>query len=167
MAWLGWVVVLVVILPLLTLLHELGHALPALVHGAQDVTIVLGSSDPERGMVRRRVGRLNLALASWLPLNIGCVRVADPLPFRQRVQVILGGPLTSLLVAAVLVPLAYATRGGPELLRILVQGAAAGAFLGFALTIIPIDYPRWFYGYAGKPSDMRRLIRLARSQQAG
>lgn len=163
MTWLFWLFVLLVILPLTTLLHELGHALPALAHGAQDVTIIMGGSETDRAVFRRRVGRLELVLASWFPLFIGHVRASGPLSRRQQIQVILGGPLVSLLLVAVFVPLAYVSRDASELGRVLVQGTATAAFLGFVATALPMVYPRWWYGYAGKPSDMRRFIRLVRS----
>lgn len=166
MMWLAEPVVFLVIFPLVTLLHELGHAIPALAYGAQDVKIILGHSERDRIVFRRQFGRLELILVSWIPLFVGHVRTSDPLPFRQQIQVILGGPLVSLLLVVVLAPLAYASRGAADLVRVLVQGTAVCTFLSLVMPMLPIVYPRWYYGYAGKPSDMRRLIRLIRSAQS-
>lgn len=166
MVWVAWILMLLVVFPLLTLLHELGHALPALVFGAQDVTIVMGPRAGEHVAWRRQFGRLELVLTVWFPLFIGHVHTTEALPVRQRMQVILGGPLISLLLTIILVPLAYASRDASEVVRVLAQGSAAIAFFTLVMTSLPLTYPRWFYGYAGRPSDMQRLVQLWRSHNA-
>jgi hypothetical protein len=164
MIWLVWLLMLLIIFPLGTLLHELGHAIPALRYGAQDVKVILGSSDYEGHNIvfRRQFGRLELILASWFPLWIGSAQTSSTLPLKQRVQVLLGGPFVSLLLVVIVAPLAYVTRGESELVRALLQYTAAFEILSFIATALPIRYPRWWYGYAGHTSDMWKVIHLLR-----
>ncbi len=165
MVWIAWVLMLLIVFPLLTLFHELGHALPALAYGAQDVKVVLGPYDRERVTLRRQFGRLELILTSWFPLFMGHVRMSKRLPLRKRLQMLLGGPLVSLLQTVILVPLAYVSReASSEFVRILAQGTAAYAFSGLVMTALPMTYPRWFYGYAGHTNDMRKITQLLQSR---
>ncbi|HHZ07121.1 MAG TPA: M50 family metallopeptidase [Clostridiales bacterium] len=149
-----WIIAfLAVVAPLLTLIHELGHAGAALALVPQhDVTIRIGR-DPKISLYKR--GRLHILVH---PLG-GCeghygwgaarVEVATS----SAIWIALAGPLASLVMALVCAGLKNALGEGPSLARTLVNASMYYNMLQFAATIIPVKYPTWWFGYAGRWSD--------------
>jgi tetratricopeptide (TPR) repeat protein len=99
---------------LLTTLHELGHALAALVLQSGRVTVYLGSHGQAAGGGRLQCGRLRLYFRfnPWrLAFGGGLCRPRKPIalgrPRWRSLLFILAGPLLPLLVAAVLLGLLF------------------------------------------------------------
>jgi hypothetical protein len=165
---LGWIAYAVLayglvtwILPVpLTLLHELGHALPMVVL-TRDRVIVRVGHQPARpvvaGSLDLRVRWLNSPRWSWF----GYVEGEGDEPSRaRRIAILAGGPLVSALVLAALVVLAAFV---PWPATILVWVPALAVAWQFFVTAVPMRYPRWFGPYAGRVSDGYRILRLLRS----
>ncbi|HET8527534.1 MAG TPA: hypothetical protein VFL60_01390 [Gaiellaceae bacterium] len=153
---------LLVGMPLLTLVHELGHGLVAAVAVGGRVTIVQG---PAPARLRVRVWRLDLRLrgpvaphrvmvgwAFWGPHS-------DP---RRHALANAAGPLTSALSAAACGAGAYLTGGLGQLLLLLLGLAATLQTLS---TSVPCRYGRWFGSYAGEASDGLRIARALRGRR--
>jgi len=91
-----------VLYPLIILLHELGHAIPALVVTRQKVTIYIGSyGDPQTSLCFR-VGLLEFYIRSLNLFNWKsglCVPGAEDISLNKRILYVVG-PLASFLVAA-------------------------------------------------------------------
>lgn len=146
-----------IVLPLLTLLHELGHAFAALYLSDRPVTIQLGSL--QNGGNHVHIGRLTIVLA-WhfhlLSPTIGFYQVdQSDLTIRQKVIVLLCGPLASLFTAVILGMLSLAIRPSP--LAFPMHTAAMLAFLQFLLSAIPMTYPAWFSHHQGLPNDGKQI----------
>ncbi len=143
----------------LTLLHELGHALPALAFMRGQVVVLVGRQ-PARstrlGRLEFRVRLLNHPRWGWF----GNVQAEEEtLSQRQAVVVALGGPLLTAFVLAVLLVVAALVPWPPVL---LVWAAALPAAWQLFVTSVPMRYPRWFGPYAGRVSDGYRIVRLLR-----
>jgi hypothetical protein len=150
---------------LLTLTHELGHALPILLFSRENVRIQLGKQPAQRSWV---LGRVQLDVQ--LPSFAGFYRYNKNNVSRQlQLLSLFCGPLTSLLWTIILGSLAAVLRNKPELqmwqsVTIIV---AADAFLGFILTAVPLKYPDWYGILAGWPSDgyqIRALLQEAKKK---
>lgn len=88
-------------LPLLILLHELGHAVPALLFTKAGVTMYLGSYGESATMWRVQVGSLEIYIKRSLFWRKGlCVYAGAGLSKAQQCVIILGGVLVSVLLAA-------------------------------------------------------------------
>lgn len=141
--------------PVLTLVHELAHALVTLVGANARVTVRLGREPP---LARFRLGRLSFALRPW-PGYLGSAYYdsADELSRARLVVGALAAPLATAACSIVLFGLAFSLQNP---WRPFAFAAAYWAAFQFAVTIIPFTYPRWWSNYGGRPSDGLRALRL-------
>lgn len=155
------VVVLVVLLvgvPLVTFLHELGHAVVAALAVGGRVTVVQGPA-PARlvfsiwrfdvrlhGPVRPYQGMVGWAI--WGPHPDG----------RRHALALAAGPLVSGLCASACLLGAYEVSSQRLLLGLL----AVAATLQTLSTALPLRYGRWCGVYAGEASDGLRIRRALR-----
>lgn len=155
-----------VVAPVLTLLHELGHAAAALMLTRRPVTVILGDCRhrPDLAHVRGAWGRL--AFRARLPSGwVGfCDRDDQALSSRRAATIVLSGPAASLALALELSVVANGLRDAPPLVQTVSVWAAFGALLQFLATIVPWRYPRWWGGgaYGGIASDGLWAWRLLR-----
>lgn len=163
-------ITLLVTAPLLTFLHELGHALAGLSVGAPHVSVLLGSQAPSKNSVLTlNLPRMRITLASWMPLWIGFAQMDDESEItpRLRALVAFSGPFTSLVVVVILSIVAFLTRKDSSLLvRAIIQYAALNAFTTLIMTTIPMRYPAWMGAYAGHQSDMARAIQALKQEKS-
>lgn len=148
---------LVVGVPLLTLVHELGHAIAAAVLVGGRVTVVQGSP-PFR--VSFSIWRLDIRLRGPVAPHRGMVGWAlwgsHPSPRRQALATI-AGPLTSLGSTFACLGGAAETGSAPRLLLVYLALASALQTLSSGL---PLRYGRWFGQFGGEASDGLRTRRL-------
>lgn len=148
---------LLVGMPLLTLVHELGHAFAAAVFVGGRATVVQGAP-PFR--LRVSVWRLDLRLRG--PVGPQQVMLgwalwgANPARWRHAVATA-AGPFTSALSAAGCAVTAADLHGLVSLFFALVCGAASLQTLSSGL---PVRYGHWFGSFAGEASDGLRVYRL-------
>jgi len=143
-----------IVLPLMTLVHELSHTLAVLLLTDREVALRLGNGEHQ---LQLRWKRLQLSIG-WASGFIGTFRYADEgiAPYRN-LAIHLAGPLASLLLALLgwgitslrEIPL-WLARAGNTL--------AIAACIQFLATILPMRYPRWLPGYGGKSSDGWRAL---------
>jgi hypothetical protein len=160
----GTFVVMVVLLvavafPLLTLIHEFGHALVAAVLIGGSVVVVQGPSPPR---VRFSLVRLDVRLRGPSSVRGSTVgwTVWGPHPDTWRhVAATAAGPLTSLVCLAAAVEGAAALHGAPSQFLRLVMVAEA---VSVVFTVLPVRYGRLFGAYAGHASDGLRIRQLLR-----
>lgn len=143
-------VVLVVGIPFLTVVHELGHALVAVVAVGGRVTVVQG---PEPVRARVSIGRLDLRLHG-LPLPhqtwVGWAHWDESAPPRRQALALAGGPAASLLSAAGCFACALAMGGTG---RVILFALAIDAACQLTSTSLPVRYPAFSGAYAGYASD--------------
>ena len=150
------------ILPVpLTLLHELGHALPMLGISRGRVIVRVGRQ-PARAV---SIGRLELRIR-WINSPrwgwFGFVEGDEEERSRAaQIAIVAGGPLVTAIVLAGLVAAAGALSW-PASILLWVPALAVGWEL--FVTAVPMRYPRWFGPYAGRVSDGYRIVRLLRNQ---
>ena len=97
----------VLLAPLCTLVHELGHAVFALRYTDGPVLVQVG---PSAGAWHRKLGRLELSVSPYGPGGI-CRSQPGAVTREQRLRQVLGGPAASLVFALALVPLAAQATG--------------------------------------------------------
>lgn len=145
------------VLPFLTVLHELGHATAALYLTDKPVTVQLGSLDGKGRVLTLR--RLRLIFAYRMRIlspTIGFYHVDQAhLTIRQKVIVLLCGPLASLFASIILGGLSFAIRPSPFAFPLYM--ASILAFLQFLLSAIPFTYPVWLGGHNGMPNDGKQI----------
>ena len=88
--------------PFIVLLHEMGHAIPALLLTPHAVTVYIGSyGDPHRSW-QFRLGRLTIWFRLSLFWKTGlCVIPQQDMASWRRALFVLGGPVTSAIIAGV------------------------------------------------------------------
>lgn len=154
---LAWLVVLLVGMPVVTLLHELGHAVAAALAVGGRVTVVQG---PAPARLTVSVWRLDLRLHGPIGPHQGMIGWAMWGPHRARWRhaiAMAAGPFVSGLCA-----------GGCLLAAPDVSPfwGTALDLLAFASTLqmlssgLPLRYGRWCGSYAGEASDGLRIRRL-------
>jgi hypothetical protein len=151
-----------VVYPVVTLLHELGHGIAALiVVKDRPITCMLGT-DPEKAQLT-----LNLGPRLRILLNLGtgffgrCViGGSEPFSKSQTILISLAGPLVSLGMGLFFFLLPSFENSYLNVLRFLFLSCA---MLQFVATIIPIRY--LFGGYKGRPSDGLRVWRALRQKK--
>lgn len=149
--------VVLVGLPLLTFLHELGHALAAALLIGGRVTVVQG---PSPARVSVPLWRLDLRLHG--PVRPHQVWVgwavwgAHP-DHRRHALALAAGPFTSGLSAGLCIAGAIELSGLAGLALVLL---AVGSALQMLSSGLPVRYGRYFGTYAGKASDGLRIRRL-------
>lgn len=147
-----------IVMPLMTLVHELSHALAVLTLTGREVTLRLGNGERQ---LKWRWNRLQLC-TGWATGFIGTFHYADEgvSPYR-KLAIHLAGPLASLLLGLLgwgitslqEIPLWLARAGNTIAIAACIQALA---------TILPMRYPRWVPGYGGKSSDGWRALEALR-----
>jgi hypothetical protein len=153
----AWLVVLLVGMPLVTLLHELGHAVAAALAVGGRVTVVQG---PGPARLTASVWRLDLRLHGPTAPHQVMVGWAmwGPHPARWRHAIAMAaGPVVSGLCA---IGCLLAAGVAPSLWRTSLELLTAASVLQTLSSGLPVRYGRWFGSYAGEASDGLRIRRL-------
>lgn len=141
---LGWCLTLLVSAPLLTLVHELGHASIGLARMRGLVRVHVGR---EPGIVRGRLGRLILTFDPRPgSTREGFAQIVSHLSRGEQVAFVLAGPAAEALVAAALI--------GSERPRLQVVGAFGAVAALYNLV------PHVRRGHASDGEVLRRTLRL-------
>jgi hypothetical protein len=151
------------IVPGLTLIHELGHALMAIMLTGQRVTVQLGRRP---GVLLLSCGKIDFHLRPFmLPVSFYEMSDWQRATRQQLAWIALAGPLTSLLMMALATGFAIAAHGLDEKAYFLASGTALLALGQFLFSMAPVRYPRWMGAYAGHWSDGYRAWYLLASKQ--
>lgn len=137
--------------PPLTLLHELGHALPVALAG-KPVAVYLGRPDP-RARPTFRLGKVKVRIRRPIGFGGECLYEETGRGFSPGglLLVALGGPAASALTTLVFGLGAYLSPDGP--LSASLMALSLAAFAQVFLSMLPVRYPGWFGAASGKPSD--------------
>lgn len=146
--------------PPLTLLHELGHALPLALAG-RSATVYMGRPDP-RARPTFRLGKVEVRLRRPIGFGGECRYEQPERGFSPGGQLVvsLGGPAASAATTLVLGLATYLVPDSP--LSGLLAALTLAAFLQVVLSMIPIRYPGWFGTAGGRPSDGQRALQAIR-----
>jgi len=130
---------LIVVLRLVTtLFHELGHAIPALMFTSKKVEVYVGSYGNSAKTLKLNLGRLIMYLKfnlfNW---NIGLCRQEEATKkIWQRVLIIIGGPIASLLIAIPIILNLEALKGNSTFFFLAIIFIAA-ATIDLIVNLIP------------------------------
>jgi hypothetical protein len=144
-------------LPGLLIVHELGHAVVALLCTGNRVIVRLGRPP---ALLRLALGRLELHFRPFDGSGFYQILDWQQTTPRQRAWAALGGPVSTLLVLVAGSALAVVSRPALDALYFLSAGIAFLAVLQLLLTVPPIHYPTWWGDYAGTYSDGYHVWRL-------
>ncbi len=145
----------VLFIPILTTLHELGHAILALIFTNDMVSISIGNSNSNKKIkFRRLVININ-GYKSLIYVSYGCVNW-KPLDSKLKsILMISGGPIVSLLISLSSFICLYKLNI-PYLLIIIFNGILMFSFIQFIMTILPIKYNS--KPYIGFTSDGYKIL---------
>jgi hypothetical protein len=144
-------------------LHELGHAIPALLLTRGDVTIYVGSfGDPYRSYCRT-FGRVTF-YCKYNPLlwyKGCCFSSTYDLSIDQRILCVAGGPIASLILTFISW-LSITLIDHQGFFRVLAGGVFVISLCITGYLLVP--YPRPFYTPSGHPvyTDTYEILRLLR-----
>lgn len=149
-----------VTVPLLTLIHELGHALAGMMTTRGWVPAAIGTGGDPRTI---GLGRLRIKLRPFSGIVGSCHREYRSGSGRGEALFYGAGPTFSLASAAILGYLGTSATGNSTLGQILTLGSYA-ALLQLIATLVPVRYPSWMGAYAGYLSDGAMLLRCVRGE---
>lgn len=124
--------------PITILLHELGHAIPALLVTDSEVEVYLGSYGSKKQMLKLKINRLTFFFKynTFLWQKGLCVPLAKAVSIKRQILYILMGPLTSLFIALLCISLTYFLKAQNTFFAFLIS-ITISALIDFFYTIIP------------------------------
>ncbi|WP_461535105.1 hypothetical protein [Spongorhabdus nitratireducens] len=142
--------------PILTLLHELGHAIPVLASGGK-AEILLGERNYR---ITLKLKNLQIRIAGLSFFNGHCYWERD-MPARLTLLALVLGPLVSLAMSLAAFSLIF-TPGYASAVYSLATFIAVSSAIQFLMTALPMQYPRFLSGYAGMQSDGYQIVQVLR-----
>ncbi|MCT2534767.1 hypothetical protein NC661_04490 [Aquibacillus koreensis] len=146
------------VFPISTFIHELGHALPALILSKEKVEIRLGTRFKGSGV---RFGRLTIKVQPFSGFT-GVVNFNISKESNAKARnfwiLILGPMFSFFLVVGCYFVITYNEL--PDVIDFLIRALMFASLAQFTLTIIPMKYPIFFGAYKGTPSDGYRVLML-------
>lgn len=153
-------VLISLISPVLTFLHELGHAICALILANGQVDITIGNF--EKKHVSFKIGKLKVYLNKFSPW-VGYTYSSEmPQEKYKKILIYLGGPIASVLVGFIFTILGAITEN--IFLKILLCSFIFGSYSQFLTTIIPMTYKHG--AYKGRTSDGYEVINVIKEKIA-
>lgn len=150
------------------ILHELGHAIPALMMTRDDVTIYVGSFGSPYDCFRFTIGKIDV-YCKYNPLlwyKGCCVHSGDYLSIDQRIGIVAGGPIASIL-ETIITWLLISNLQHDDFFRVVFGGIFVISLGATAYSLIPNPIPRYTpSGYAvySDPYEIFRLVRMKRGR---
>ena len=146
-----------------TLIHELGHALPALWFTKKNVSIYVGSYGDLSHSLKIKTGRLT----SYLKINLfswhsGLCTHQGVTNTWQRIVIILGGPFFSIILSLVLV-FVLQNENLSEITKALVGLFVVSSVIDFLANVIPARDPLMLHNGQQTYNDGTQLMTVLRS----
>jgi tetratricopeptide (TPR) repeat protein len=143
-----------------TLLHELGHAIPALVYTTEEVTVYVGSYGDIRNSLPIRLGRFRLFLKfNILDWKMGLCMHKSPAYYVHHFIIILGGPLISLILATWLTWLMF-SDGLSDATKVFISLFILSTVWDFLVNIVPVSRPLKLHNGHYTHNDGFQLARM-------
>jgi len=151
----------VILRPFTTLIHELGHGIPALLYTNNKVTLYLGSYGDPKESFKVAFGRLvlffNKKPFNW---NIGlCVREEHIPSINKHIIVVLMGPLASLALSLVLSYFIFFIDLNEHILVILALFNIS-TYYDFFINIVPNNKPIKLHNGSLVYNDGKQILDL-------
>jgi len=160
------VIILLVLFPLSLFIHETGHALGVILANQHaKANVYLGGTN-EENKLKFKVGRIHfyLTLAFSGFCFIANREELPPFTTRQRLMLLSGGPIISLVTCLLLFLFAYLSIEYRSL-SLWLEKAAFVNFIIFISTCLPYKYPAAFKYIGGFPTDGLQILNLLRERR--
>lgn len=148
----------VFVIPLCTLMHEIGHGIATVLSSNATAQIHLGNVN-DTTKRNFKLGRLHFYL-KWS--YYGFCSSKGVLGKNQKLVSLIGGPLMSLLMVIILGLVIPLVSFGD--VQSLMSSTAFFCGVQFLVTAIPVRYPRWMGSYYGQPSDGLQILTLLKEK---
>ena len=147
--------------PFTTFLHEMGHAIPALLYTKEGVAIYIGSYGDPKKSLHFRIGRLEVFL-KYNPLlwKYGlCYREQLDISINKAIVIVLMGPLLSLIIGtfSLYLVLYFDYSDGTIFILIMI---IISSFLDFYQNIVPDSEPIILYNGSQSFNDGQQIKTL-------
>lgn len=149
----------VIVFQLTTIIHELGHAIPARIFSKDKVTIYLGVGDSKRNL---KIGGLQVVIRGFDSFTGFALWNGDKLTRLGKLVSSIGGPLISLMVG--IGSLLIARNIANNALNNLFTFIAYYNLFQFIVTAIPVKYPSWWGAYGGTTSDGYKALAILKEK---
>ncbi|HPW53899.1 MAG TPA: hypothetical protein PLI19_01725 [Erysipelotrichaceae bacterium] len=153
-------VLFIIVAQVLTLLHELGHAIGALVTSEKEVLVVLGRTRKDSMKEVFSIGRLKIKLGLFSPVTGFTHIEMSNLSRAQLMAFYFGGPLMSLSLTFILFVVNQQLINSE--VHKIIRFASVYALIQFFITALPIRYPDFWGDYGNLESDGLSILKLFR-----
>lgn len=148
-----------------TIIHEFGHAIPALILTRDRVKITLGRLDKNNKKFKQiSLRRLDIEIKSFNPFIGFAHWKSSNLTKYQRIVILAGGPVVSLVLALIMAFISIGSEGkflmGIFNLKEITILARNIALVSFLFTSIPMIYPK-----SNRPSDGHQILKLIKDNE--
>ena len=161
------IITIILIISIALAIHEMGHAISIVLHNKQaKAEVYLGSISKENKW-KLSFGRITCYLTIAFS-GICYVANAEELPSttnKQRLLILVGGPIASLLGFVVLYVISHYSSG---VLGNIINTTAMTSFCIFLFSLIPFKYPSFLKNIGGAQTDglkMLKILKQTRKQE--
>ncbi|MHC1684133.1 MAG: hypothetical protein AB6733_14455 [Clostridiaceae bacterium] len=159
------VVLIIIVILLMTqvsnIIHELGHAIPALLFSRDKVTIVVGRNNEK--IVKFKIKRLTFIFRGYNFIFSATDYKTIYMKPKQQIATFAGGPVISFIFGESLSLIGRSITN--DIVKNIVIIIAYYFIFQFVATIIPVIYPKWFLGYGGYPSDGYKISTVIKNNR--
>lgn len=151
------------IMPVLTLLHEIGHSLLVLALTNSEVYIEIGNNNLN---VTKKIGRLNFKFKGYksiYSITFGMVRYELPKSKITRICILLGGPLISLAIFILTILIKLLADNLCLGISVSLNSISIYSLFQFLMTILPIRYKN--ESYNSKSSDGYQILQIIKENK--
>ncbi|WP_019375625.1 hypothetical protein [Virgibacillus halodenitrificans] len=145
----------IVVLPLTTLLHEIGHGIGGILISKERAMVFLGPIEPSNTKTFH-IGRMDFHI-KWAYFGFCSIKKYHKLNAMQRIVISAGGPAMSLLIVFASIFLLFFDF--PYQLKNFVTAIAIVNAWQFLCTAVPIINPTWYKAYSGMSSDGYQIVK--------
>lgn len=159
--FLEYLLLYILLMPILTFLHELGHAVVAIFYTSDEVLIQIGNGTLDYNIKIRKLYIKFTGYKSLIQVAYGQIIWQNDCTKFRKIMITAAGPFVSILVfllsTIVLYKFSYSLN---YTYKILLRSISFYSLIQFLITIIPLKYK--IYPYKDMTSDGYKIIKLIR-----
>lgn len=154
-----YAIICIIVMPVLTLLHELGHGIMGLIFTKGKVDIIIGNSNLNKKLKLKRLTINFKGYENIFAVTCGFASCSKADNRFKRILIFAGGPMVSLIISISTYMILMKTHLSLNYIEIYALNAVFWcSFYAFLMTIVPMKYE--YYPYKGHFSDGYRIMNL-------